>query len=183
LLPYFLSKTLVELPHQVIFPLIQAGIIYPMCGFRNDAGAFLNFFLLMVLIANCGNSLGIFFASVFSSLQVALAVTPMALLPLMIFSGLFVNNDTIPPYFDWIKYLSPIKYGFEGLVKNEFKGWSAVGAGGRVVTGDQAIANFGFADDGLTVSICALILFGMYLGLLLLAYWGLRRSAFVRSSS
>lgn len=32
---------------------------------------------------------------------VALAVMPMFLLPLMVFSGFFVNSSTIPPYFNW----------------------------------------------------------------------------------
>ena len=46
----------------------------------------------------------------------------MLILPLMIFSGFFVNNGNIPVFFDWIKYLSPIKYGFSGLAQNEFAG-------------------------------------------------------------
>lgn len=46
----------------------------------------------------------------------------MVLLPLMLFSGFFLNSDSIPPYFEWISYLSPIKYGFTALAKNEFPG-------------------------------------------------------------
>ena len=40
-------------------------------------------------------------------------VAPPLILPLMIFSGMFINTDSIPVYFDWIKYISPIKWAFE----------------------------------------------------------------------
>jgi len=64
---------------------------------------FFIFALTTILMSNCGTSLGIFFASVFPELTIALSVTPMVILPLMIFGGLFVNQGAIPVYFDWIK--------------------------------------------------------------------------------
>jgi hypothetical protein len=56
------------------------------------------------------------------TLQVALAVMPMLLLPLMVFGGFFVNTNSIPAYFSWIQYLSPMRYGFIAAAKNEFSG-------------------------------------------------------------
>ena len=35
---------------------------------------------------------------------------PLAILPVMIFGGLFVNLETIPDAFHWLQYISPIKY-------------------------------------------------------------------------
>lgn len=35
----------------------------------------------------------------------------------MLFGGLFFNADDAPKYFDWIQYILPIKFGFEGLMK------------------------------------------------------------------
>jgi hypothetical protein len=43
------------------------------------------------------------------------------------------------------------------------------------VTGEQVVKQFGL-DDGLGVGVCLLILFGMYFGLLGLAFFALRRS-------
>ena len=120
---YFITKTVVELPHQIIFPFLQTCIMYWMIGLSMIYWySFLVFAIIVILLANCGNALGIFFASIFSNLQVALAVTPLVLLPLMIFSGLFVNNGSIPVYFDWIKYLSCIvrKYLHELLSRCSF---------------------------------------------------------------
>lgn len=181
---YFFSKTLVELPFQIIFPFIQTVLMYWMVGFSTTQSySFVVFAIIIMILSNSGTALGIFFASVFSDLTTALAVTPVALIPLMIFGGLFVNNDSIPIYFDWIKYLSPIKYGFEALIKNEYDGWSynrtqttATPSGPVVVsvkvTGDDMIKQLGL-NNGLSVASLAFILLAMYIGLLSFAYCAL----------
>ena len=44
-------------------------------------------------------------------------------MPNLYFSG-FYRNDNIPVAFKWLENLSVIKYGFQGLVKNQ---WDGVG--------------------------------------------------------
>ena len=114
---YFASKILVELPFYVIFPWMNCTIVYWMTGLQPLAGKYFIACAAVILCALCGFMMGIFFASIFSSLPIALAVTPLVLLPLMLFSGLFVNQGAIPVSLDWVKYLSPMKYGFEALVR------------------------------------------------------------------
>lgn len=107
------------MPHQIIFPIIQAVVIYFMVNL--NLAYWYQIFVFaaaLVLISNCGTSLGLFFASVFENLQIALAVTPMTIIPLMIFSGLFVNIGALDPWFVWIAWISPIRYGYEVLIKN-----------------------------------------------------------------
>lgn len=58
----------------------------------------------------------------FNDVAVALNIVPAIILPLMIFSGFFINADSIDPWFIWISYISPIRYGFIAMVKNEFTG-------------------------------------------------------------
>jgi hypothetical protein len=48
---------------------------------------------------------------------VALSVIPVFLLPLMVFSGFFVNSNSIPPYFNWIQ----CAYGMLGPSRG--RGW------------------------------------------------------------
>lgn len=58
-----------------------------------------------------------------------------------VFSGFFVNSATIPPYFSWIQYISPMHYGFIALSLNEFTGLQVGRPGGRErgrVAGGQA---------------------------------------------
>ncbi len=174
---YFLTKIGVEAPFQIIFPWIGATIIYFMAGFQLDVAKYFLTMVAIVLCSLCGFSLGIFFASFFSSLPTALAVTPLVLLPLMLFSGLFVNQESIPVYFNWIKYISPMKYGFEAIAKTQFEG--LVIPSGKLnvpaIQGDTIIQNLGFKDDGLTVAYCFLILASFVVILAVLAYFALLR--------
>lgn len=120
-----------------------------------------------------GFALGIFFASIFKNLPTALAVAPLSLLPMMLFSGLFVNSENIPVYFDWIKYLSPMKYGFEGMLKAQMEGLLIPNGDDSPITGELVIRQYGFANDGLTVFVCAIVLLAMAVFFILVAYFSL----------
>ncbi|PNH12086.1 ABC transporter G family member 1, partial [Tetrabaena socialis] len=177
---YFISRWAVELPFQVVMPVMSAVICYWMIGYQNIAEKFGWFALTLVLMDTCGAGLGIFVSCIFNDLSVALSVMPMFLLPLMVFSGFFVNSNTIPPYFAWqktastqIQYISPMRYGFLALSKNEFSGLQinctpdqdcAPGFNGETV-----LRNMGFDTKG-SVEQNAGILFAMLWGLLVLAY-------------
>ncbi|KAI9354871.1 P-loop containing nucleoside triphosphate hydrolase protein [Zopfochytrium polystomum] len=105
LIAYFLSKVIVELPFNLIFPWISSTIVYWMVGLQNKAEKYFLFVVFCMLCSCCGFALGIAIASSTSSLETALGLAPLILLPLMLFSGLFINNGGIPAYFDWIKYI------------------------------------------------------------------------------
>uniref|UniRef100_A0A6T7S652 ABC transporter domain-containing protein n=1 Tax=Hanusia phi TaxID=3032 RepID=A0A6T7S652_9CRYP len=118
---YFVPKVFSELPHNIIFPTIQACIVYWSLKLKNDAKTFGLFLVVHLLNTNAGNGLGIFIASIFSDLRITLIAAPPLILPLMIFSGFFINTNSIPPYFNWIKYISPMKYAFEAYALLEFR--------------------------------------------------------------
>lgn len=134
------------------------------------------FALVKVLLDNCGASLGIFVSCIFNDIAIAMNVMPMVILPLMVFSGFFVNANAIPPYFNWIQYLSPMRYGFIALIKNEFSGLSIdCGPPQQAAmtncnpSGDAVIAQLGFNDKG-TIGGNAAVLFGLAVGFLLIAH-------------
>mmetsp|Transcript_20390 Transcript_20390/g.49326 ORF Transcript_20390/g.49326 Transcript_20390/m.49326 type:complete len:724 (-) Transcript_20390:11-2182(-) len=119
-LAYFCSKILVELPMNIIFPFIQGTIAYWLIGFQPFVGKWLVWCINFVLLNNVGTAFGITIACTFKSLEVTLAVAPLFILPLMLFSGFFVSSTGIPVYFDWIKHISPMKYSFAAFMINEY---------------------------------------------------------------
>ena len=54
--------------------------------------------------------------------QVALAFGPLATVIFMLFGGFYVNLDSIPVWLRWIRYISPIQWGFVGAAVNQFSG-------------------------------------------------------------
>ncbi|KAJ3070649.1 ATP-binding cassette sub- G member 1 [Podochytrium sp. JEL0797] len=174
--PYFFSKIMVELPFQILFPWLFSLICYWFVGLQNYADKYFLFVLFVCFSSCAGFSLGIALASMFESVESALGAAPMILMPLMLFSGLFINNGSIPAYFDWIKYISPFKYAYEGLMKNEYAGLTIAcrSANPIPIDGQLCLDDLGF-NDKFSIAVCVACLAGMVGGLIVVAYLCLYR--------
>jgi ABC-type multidrug transport system ATPase subunit/ABC-type multidrug transport system permease subunit len=156
---FFFSKLGIELPVAIFTAILQATIIYWMVGLPNSFVTYVVFMLFVGLATICGLSIGISLASTFDSLEVALVLTPLILLPLMLFAGLFINTSSIGWWLRWLAYVSPVRWCAEGMIK---------------VTLPPQIAQQ-FYPDSVDPALCAIILLGEALVLLCLAYFGLWR--------
>jgi ABC-type multidrug transport system permease subunit len=80
--------------------------------------------------------------------------------------------------------VSPVKYAFEGLVKNEFIGLSVfqpaqppVFKTSTYLTGETQLELLGMKDDNLDIWACVLFLVGTFIVFLSLAFWALNIAA------
>jgi ATP-binding cassette, subfamily G (WHITE), member 2 len=119
-IPYYLSKTLIDIPFLVLIPLLYAQIVYYGVGITITLEKVLVFNFALVCLVFANTSFGFFIGSVFTKEAVAVAMAPLWIIPMIIFSGFFVNLDTVYVWLRWIQYLSPIRYAMEILVRNEF---------------------------------------------------------------
>ena len=71
-------------------------------------------------MSNAASSFGYFVSSLFENETQAQAIAPIMVLPFVLFGGLLSNNDSMFAWLSWIQYISPIKYGAESLLANEF---------------------------------------------------------------
>lgn len=169
-LAYFLSKLLVELPLQLVFPVVTMSIPYYFVGYQKSWPCYLTAVGIFVLVSNASAAVGILLGGLFVKIETALAAMPMILLPLMIFSGLLVNLANVPWYFIWLKHLSPVKRAFVALAKNEFSG-SPIG--------EQALQRYSI-DKEPSIGAELSVLSAMYVVLLIFAFLGLFRIAHMR---
>jgi len=155
-LPYYLMKSIVELPGQIFFPILTSVIIYWMIGLNPIVSHFFIFVLIIVLASLSAISLGICISAASPSVDVANTIAPVALVVFMLFGGYFLNGVNIPNYFIWIEYLSFLKYSFSALMQNEFDGLTFTCTQSQLVRGSN-----GEALCPLTTGSQVLILYGM----------------------
>ncbi len=166
---YFFAKLAVELPYQVFFPVLLMSIVYPMAGLRSGFGNFFTACIIAVLTALNGMAIGTMAASVFNSVEIALVILPLLLIPMMVFSGLMVNLKTVKPYFAWIPIVSPTQYAYKAIMKNEFEGLLQTDDTGAKLPGDFFLQERGM-DGGLGIWANVFVLAGTYVVLLSMSY-------------
>jgi hypothetical protein len=67
-------------------------------------------------MSGMGYMLGAFIADK----QVINILTPVLIVPLMLFAGFFVSQDNIPIFLTPIKWISTFRYGFQAFMLNEY---------------------------------------------------------------
>lgn len=182
---YFISKNLAELPFTLFLPLLFISIAYYMIGLYAPAE---NFFIcagLLMLVANAAVSFGYMISCLARNLNMALAIAAPLLIPLMLFGGLFINVDSIPVYFIWIRYISWFNYGNEALILNQWRNVENITCPPDQIpslcaySGEDVIDDLGFNKDnmGLDVGLLFAIIIGFrFIGYLLLLLKTKRKS-------
>lgn len=168
---YYFSKVLVELPYQILFPALLLIIAYYMIGLNPSFSAYLLAATLLIFCAICGTAIGTFISALFDDVGMALAVLPLFLLPVLLFSGLFVNSGNFPVWLSWLQWGSPVRYAFSGLLQNQFNSYTFNNCNQDVFncSGQRALEQLGF-DHDLPPGVLIAILGGIYLIFVLSGY-------------
>lgn len=118
--PYFWAKVISELPFSIMTPVIFGCIVYYAIGFNPAFETFLVFLTILVLIYNASSGYSLIISASFSDKQLAVTLTPVLIIPFMLFAGFFVSASNIKWYLKEFEYLSIFKYGYESLMHNQF---------------------------------------------------------------
>lgn len=136
---YYLAKNIVETPFILFFTTVYVIIVYFTAGLRNDGAEHFFIFLAGFLLhCLCAQSLGYAVGTLFSRVSEAMATINILVMPFILFSGTLINDDSMPRWLHWIKYISPIKYINEIVCLNEFENNPDITYGGG---GEEVIDN------------------------------------------
>ena len=122
--PYFFSKLVAEVPLAVGLSGLFGGLLYPMVGFQRKARKFLNFLAISTLQSFTATALGMLVGAAAPSSDAALAMFPPLVVLMVIFNGFNISDKSTPRLLKWVPKVSLIRWGFEGLAINEFRGLS-----------------------------------------------------------
>ncbi|CAK4071550.1 unnamed protein product [Aphanomyces euteiches] len=115
---WYMAKNLSEFPLQLIFPMILLIPLYFMIGFGpSNATVFFSFYLYIMLLCSSATGLGYMVSCMARRADLTPILGIVVILPLVLFGGLFINADDTPDYFIWLAFISPLKYGFRGVMR------------------------------------------------------------------
>lgn len=114
---WYLTKVFTELPAMMILSILLFVPAYLLIGI--DHGFKLYFFMQLVMWLAAWSAAGMasLLLGLFRRLRVALIVYMLLLILFVVFGGLLINVDDVPDYLIWLHYISPVKYGYEALMK------------------------------------------------------------------
>ena len=120
---YFFGKITSEFPIFLMIPSILTLICFWVLGLNYDpiSKFFIFWFTLFSLYMNA-SGMGMLIGAAVSNKQVAVSLTPIVIIPFMLFSGFFVNQSNIPIFLKPFQYISLFKYGMQALMINEYDG-------------------------------------------------------------
>lgn len=112
---FYLAKTVADLPFQLAFSVVYVCIVYFMTAQPCETARFFMVLLSCLLTSLVAQSLGLLIGAGMS-VESGVFLGPVSSVPVLLFSGFFVNFSTIPSYLSWLSYLSYVRYGFEGAM-------------------------------------------------------------------
>ncbi|KAL6530166.1 ABC transporter G member 6 [Orobanche hederae] len=115
---YALSHSLVSLPPLLFLSLAFAATTFWAVGL---GGSFLFYFLIIFASFWAGSSFVTFLSGVVPHVMLGYNIVVAIMAYFLLFSGFFINQDRIPPYWIWFHYLSLVKYPYEAVLQNEFE--------------------------------------------------------------
>ena len=167
--PYFISKLLVEIPLTLLQCLVQFLVCYFLMELQ---GNFVWMTLATTALGLVSSSISVVLGSVSTNPQDAMALSPVVLIPQVLFAGIFIKTSFMPAYLRWAQYLCPLKYGINLLAIAEFK-TSPFETGSPAYINstegvDQLLDNLDI-DDSAAATYCGLMI-GLFIGFRALAF-------------
>ncbi|KAL4092693.1 hypothetical protein PRIC1_011684 [Phytophthora ramorum] len=164
LFSWYFSKNVSEFPMQVLLPIIFFVPVYFLMDIGHGFDVFVYMQIIMVLVNSCAVGLGYMVSCLSRRVDIAPIIGVVIILPFLLFGGLLINSDDCPDYFVWVQYVSPIKYGFEALMKIFWRQVPSISCDAAIenctaLTGDEVLKNYSMesrsalADGAILIAI------------------------------
>ncbi|KAF5387203.1 hypothetical protein D9757_006886 [Collybiopsis confluens] len=114
------ALTLVGVPITLLNTVIFSILIYFIVGLQTSAAQFFTFYLYVFTMTLTMQAWFRAIAAGFKSEATAQSLAGLMLLVLVIYTGYTIPKSSMIGALRWISYINPLRYGFEGVLTNEF---------------------------------------------------------------
>ncbi|XP_027345550.1 ABC transporter G family member 14-like [Abrus precatorius] len=169
---YFLARTIGDLPLELALPTAFVFIIYWMGGLNPHPMTFILSLLVVLYSVLVSQSLGLAFGAILMEVKQATTLASVTTLVFLIAGGYYIQQ--IPPFIEWLKYLSYSYYCYKILLGVQYNDDDHYECSKGVlckVSDFPPIKSVGLNDLWVDVFIMALMLVGYRL----VAYLALQR--------
>eukprot|EP00922_Rhytidocystis_sp_ex-Travisia-forbesii_P036219 GHVS01053731.1.p1 GENE.GHVS01053731.1~~GHVS01053731.1.p1 ORF type:complete len:663 (+),score=85.60 GHVS01053731.1:1-1989(+) len=117
---FFAGKTIADLPFQIIPACLLMVLFYWMANLTRSAQKFFIYIGIGLLNVFASSSYCYAISALVPNIEMANLLAPVYLVILMLVSGFFLKDPSIPCWISWLSYASWLRYGFCALAVNEF---------------------------------------------------------------
>ncbi|XP_022041374.2 ABC transporter G family member 9, partial [Helianthus annuus] len=168
---YFVSRTLGDLPMEIVLPTLFCVITYWMAGLKPTVGSFLYALFTLLLGVLVSQGLGLALGALVMDQKSASVLGSVIMQSFNLAAGYYVQH--VPAFISWLKYLSISQYTYKLLIGSQYEHGQTYQCGNQtcLVEDFPAIKNVGL--DGQVISIVALVV--MLVFYRVIAYLALKR--------
>ncbi|XP_077269349.1 ABC transporter expressed in trachea [Temnothorax americanus] len=112
---FYLARTLADIPFQMVYSIAYVIIVYFLTSQPLEVERFLMYLNICILTSLVAQSLGLLIGAAMS-VESGVFIGPVISVPIILFSGFFVNFKAMPKYLKFLSYMSYVRYGFEGTM-------------------------------------------------------------------
>ncbi|CAI7883910.1 unnamed protein product [Closterium sp. NIES-53] len=117
---YVVATMAVYIPLQALMAMTLTLESWWTVGLSGGFPGALFFATICFLCLFTGNAIATFASSFFKNMILAYATVISTMAYFTLVSGFYIHRTSIPKFWIWLHYISPMKYAFEALVQNEF---------------------------------------------------------------
>ncbi|CAN6343362.1 unnamed protein product [Urochloa humidicola] len=119
---YVVAHCITNLPQAFIEALLYSIFVYFLAGLtmENNGSVFLDYLVLMFLVAYFGSSIFFFLSAVASIPEVANALAGLIVSIFLLFSGFVIYPSSIPQYWRWLMQINPIRWANISFCNQQF---------------------------------------------------------------
>lgn len=167
LIVYYMTKTSVDVPFQLMNTTIFCMIALFMTNLTHKI---FDCIWIMFFVALSGSSFGYMMSTVSDHFSVCIVATNLCILPMMLTSGLFINNTSVPPYIAWLQELNPFYFGYNAMSMVVWKGEN-ISCDDDIcpyATGEDVLDFQGISGSNNTATLFGLIIFFRTMGYIIM---------------